>query len=96
MGCGTMVVMDPVSMVVAALAAGVVAGVKDAAAAAVKDAYNALKGVLSRRYPSVSTSGVENKPESKTQQSALEESLTDAAADTDSELFSAAQACQGT
>ena len=79
-------------MVVAALAAGAVAGVKDTAAAIVKDAYNALKGVLSRRYPGVSTSGVEKKPESNTQQSALEESLTDAGAGTDSELLSVAQA----
>jgi hypothetical protein len=87
-----MVIMDPVSIVVAALAAGAVAGVKDTAATAVKDAYNALKGVFSRRYSGVSTSGVEFKPGSKTQQGALEESLTDAGAGTDSELLSAAQA----
>ena len=42
--------MDPVTMVVAALAAGAGAGVKDTATAAVKDAYAGLKGLLAERF----------------------------------------------
>jgi hypothetical protein len=42
--------MDPVTMVVAALAAGAGAGVKDAATQAVKDAYAGLKAMLAERF----------------------------------------------
>ncbi|MEU7584603.1 hypothetical protein AB0B50_44320 [Streptomyces sp. NPDC041068] len=41
--------MEPVTLVLTALAAGAVAGLKDTAGAAVKDAYMALKGLVSRR-----------------------------------------------
>lgn len=41
--------MDPVTLVVAALAAGSAAGLKDTASAAVKDAYNGLKGLVRGR-----------------------------------------------
>lgn len=42
--------MDPVTVVVAALAAGAGAGVKDSATTAVKDAYEGLKGLLVERF----------------------------------------------
>jgi hypothetical protein len=83
--------MDPVTMVVTALAAGAAAGLKDTVATAISDAYNGLKRLISDRYPGVSTSGVEKKPESEVQQSALAESLSDADAGNDSELQRAAQ-----
>jgi len=86
--------MDPVSVVVAALAAGAAAGLKDTVAAAIKDAYSGLKHLLSKRYADVSTSGLEKKPDSKPQQSALAESLTDAGADKDADLLAAAKALQ--
>lgn len=41
--------MDPVSLIVAALAAGASAALKDTAAEAVKDAYNGLKSLLKRK-----------------------------------------------
>lgn len=41
--------MDPVSTILAALAAGAAAAAKDTAGAAVKDAYEHLKGVLRRK-----------------------------------------------
>jgi hypothetical protein len=41
--------VDPVTLVVAALAAGAGAGAKDAAAQAVKDAYAGLKALVLRR-----------------------------------------------
>jgi hypothetical protein len=84
--------MDPVSIVVAALAAGAAAGLKDTVARAVTDAYASLKRLIVQRYSGVSTAGLENKPASKAQQGALEESLIDAAAGTDADLLAAAKA----
>ena len=42
--------MDPISLIIAALAAGAIAGVKDTAGQAVKDAYTGLKALLRRRF----------------------------------------------
>lgn len=44
-----MVVVDPVSLIVAALTAGVAAGAGSTASDAVKDAYTELKGLVRRR-----------------------------------------------
>jgi hypothetical protein len=44
------VVVDPVSLIVGALAAGVSAGVRDTATAAVKEAYQRLKTAVSARF----------------------------------------------
>jgi hypothetical protein len=44
------VVVDPVSLIVGALAAGASAGVRDAATAAVKEAYQGLKAAVSARF----------------------------------------------
>src|SRR6187551_3535730 len=41
--------MDPVSLIVAALAAGASTALKDTAGEAVKDAYNGLKSLLKRK-----------------------------------------------
>ena len=41
--------MDPVSLIVTALATGAGAALKDTASQAVKDAYQALKGLLGRK-----------------------------------------------
>ena len=41
--------MEPVSLIVAALAAGAVAGAENTATEAVKDAYAGLKGLVRRR-----------------------------------------------
>ncbi len=42
-------VVDPVTLIQAALAAGAVAGVGESATAAVKDAYTGLRGLVARR-----------------------------------------------
>ena len=42
--------MDPVTLIVTALAAGAVFGLKDTASAAVKDAYAGLKALVKRRF----------------------------------------------
>jgi len=41
--------MDPITLIVTALAAGAALGVKDSASSAVKDAYSALKGLARRK-----------------------------------------------
>lgn len=87
---GSMVDMDPMAMIVGALASGAASGLTKVAGNAISDAYDALKNLIAKRYPSVSTAGVENKPTSDTQKGALQESLSDEGADTDAELLDAA------
>jgi hypothetical protein len=41
--------MDPITLIVTALAAGAALGVKDAASSAVKDAYAGLKALVGKR-----------------------------------------------
>ena len=81
--------MDPITLVVTAVALGASAGLKDVAAQAVKDAYAGLKRLLVRR--AVDVSGVERKPDSPAQRAALTETLTDAGG-VDDELVAAAHA----
>jgi hypothetical protein len=82
--------VDPVTLVVTAVALGASAGLTDTATIAVKDAYGALKRLLARR--SVEVSGVERRPESTAQQTALQEDIADAAEPVDDELLAAARA----
>ena len=42
--------MDPVTLIVTALAAGAVLGLKDVTSAAVKDAYAGLKALVKKRF----------------------------------------------
>ena len=44
------VVMDPITLILAALAAGAAAGVGDTASKAIKDAYMGLKTLIKRRF----------------------------------------------
>ena len=83
--------MDPVSLIVSAMAAGALAGLKDTAANAVKDAYRAVKRLLSEKYSRVNTSALEDNPKSQIQQAAVKESLEATAAATDEELLQAAK-----
>jgi hypothetical protein len=85
--------MDPVSLVVTAVALGASAGLKDTASEVVKDAYSALKALLTRR--AVDVSALERKPDSEAQRAALQETLEDLAGtpnSVDEELLAAAGA----
>jgi hypothetical protein len=42
--------VEPISLIIAALAAGAVAGARDTAGAAVKDVYGGLKALIRRRF----------------------------------------------
>lgn len=83
--------MDPITVIVSAVALGAAAGLGDAAAAAVKDAYAALKGLITRRYQGVDVAPVEKKPESELKRGSLEEDLVAAGASADEDLLEAAR-----
>jgi hypothetical protein len=83
--------MDPVTMIVAAIALGAAAGLKETATAAVKDAYKALKGLLSRRYDGVNLTDLERKPDSEEQRESVAATLSGAGAAGDADLLDAAR-----
>lgn len=83
--------MEPVTLVVAAIAAGAAAALKDTASQAVRDAYAAVKAVLHKRYTGVDVRPVEQKPASLPKRESLEEDLAAAGAQTDTELARLAQ-----
>jgi hypothetical protein len=73
--------MDPVTIIVTALAAGAVDAFKPAATEAVKDAYGKLKSMLINKFGRDSDVGeavqkVEDKPDSEGRKALLEEELT--------------------
>ena len=88
--------MDPVTMIVSAVVAGVVAASKDVAGQAVKDAYAALKSLITRKLGAQADvenalEQVEKKPESKARQAVLKEELETAGSGQDTEIVSQAQ-----
>lgn len=68
--------MDPLSLIITALALGAAAGLKPTAENAVKDAYSGLKALIQRKYAEVDLSILEKDPASKTRQEVLAEDLT--------------------
>jgi hypothetical protein len=87
--------MDPITLIVTALAAGAALGVKDTASAAVKDAYSGLKVLVRNRLGGRQDAELvlakhELAPE--TWQAPLMAELAEARADRDRELIAAAQA----
>lgn len=81
--------MDPVTLVVTAVALGASAGMTETASNVIKDAYTGLKRLLTHRQ--VDPSGVERRPTSKAQQDALRETLADTPGVVDQELLAAAE-----
>ncbi len=82
--------MEPVTLVVAAVAAGAAVGATGTAERAVTDAYQALKWHLSRRYGSVDVAVVERQPHSASRRAVLAEELELSGAGSDEELLAAA------
>src|SRR5689334_6618522 len=76
--------VDPVSLIVLAVAAGASAGLKESAADAVKEAYGALKRMILERHR-VDVGDLERK------RASLQEDLADTGAGDDMELRAAAQ-----
>lgn len=85
--------MDPVTLIVSALAAGAAAGLKPTATQAIKDAYAGLKALVQRKYGSPpSLEALEKKPDSEPKRSSATEDLMDAGAGQDAELLERAKA----
>ena len=86
--------MDPISLIVAALAAGVSTSLKDTAGEAIKDAYAGLKALLKRKAGDQQLAqSVLDKHEQAPEvwQKPLEHELRDAGAGDDEQIVRAAQ-----
>jgi hypothetical protein len=83
--------MDPITVIVAAVAAGAATGLTDAASTAVKDAYAGLKRLITDRYSDIDLRPVEKKPDSEGRRLTLREDFEAAGAQDDDDLITAAR-----
>ena len=86
--------MDPISMLLAALAAGAVAAAKDTASAVIKDGYEGLKALLKRKFAAkpLAVAAVDAHAEdAASAEPVLRRALADTAAKDDAELLAAAR-----
>jgi hypothetical protein len=81
--------MDPISVIISSLVAGVSAAMGDTAKKAVADAYQGLKALILRKYAgaNLSVQQIEAKPASQQAQGSLREDLERDGAATDKELL---------
>ena len=79
--------MDPITVIVTALAAGAAAGLKPTAEQTIKDGYSAIKVLIQHKYGNLSIEALEQKPGSETKRASLAEDLSDAGAADDDELL---------
>lgn len=87
--------MDPITLIVTALAAGASLGITDAASSAVKDAYASLKALVTKRLggrPDAELVLARYEKAPGTWQAPLRAELGETAADRDPDLVAAAQA----
>jgi hypothetical protein len=87
--------MDPVMLIVSALAAGAAAAAKDTAGQAVKDAYSGLKALLARKLggrPTAATILDEHEKAPDVWEKPLEHELMESGVVDDEDLVRAAQA----
>jgi hypothetical protein len=89
--------MDPISLIVTAVAAGAIVGVRDTASQAVKDAYAGLKSLMRRRFAGnpeaeAALDRAEHQPGADQIRDQLAQQLRAAGAGDDVELITAAQA----
>jgi hypothetical protein len=84
--------MDPISVIVTALASGAAAALKPTAEKVVMDAYNGIKSLIISRYKGVEIATLEQKPESAARKDVVKEGLVAAKAGEDEELLTRAQA----
>lgn len=83
--------MDPVSIIVTALATGAAAGLKPTTEKAVRDSYAAIKALIRRKYSGVSVDLLENDPASEARRQVLAEDLRRSEAAGDVELLGQAR-----
>lgn len=88
--------MDPITAaIIAALTAGVASGLTETSKVAITDAYQALKGLLAKKFGPKSqvvqaVDHLEARPESANRQGGLAEEMTAIQAEQDSEILAAA------
>jgi hypothetical protein len=86
--------IDPISLIVAALAAGAAAAAKDTASQAVKDAYNGLKALIHKRFagrPEASVALTQHELAPQVWQAPLKDSLDKTGAANDPIILEAAR-----
>ncbi len=86
--------MDPISLVMAALAAGAIAATKETAGTAVKDAYQGLKGLIKKKFagePKAEMVLEEHATDPETYEAPLKKKLAEAGIDRDEEIINVAQ-----
>jgi len=86
--------MDPVTLIVTALAAGAASALQDGASSAVKEAYARLKALVGKRFAHSSKGELvlaEHEAAPQTWEAPLAAELTAAGADGDADLVAAAQ-----
>lgn len=83
--------MNPITILMTALALGAAAGVQDTAEQAVKDAYAGLKALIQRKYPGVDVDQLEEDPTSEARKAALKEELATTEVAADAEVLEQAQ-----
>src|SRR6266566_3615302 len=86
--------MDPVNVVLAALAAGAATAAKDTASQAVKDAYSGLRALVKNRFekkPQAEVALAEYEKDQDTWQKPLQKSLVETGADQDEAIVQQAQ-----
>lgn len=86
--------MDPISLLLAALAAGTTAAAKDTVDQAVKDGYAALKALICKRFagkPTAETALAEYEKDEETWKKPLQKALTEVGADRDEAILQQAQ-----
>jgi hypothetical protein len=79
--------MDPIGLIVNALAAGAASGMKPMAEGAIKDAYAGIKSLITRKYSSVKLEQLEANPKSEPARETTAATLAGAGADKDQELL---------
>ena len=86
--------MDPLTLLLSALTAGITASVKDTTSTAVKDAYTGLKTLIQRKFadqPKAQTALVEYEEDPDTYEKPLKKALTQGHLDQDEAILAAAQ-----
>ncbi len=83
--------MDPITLIVTAVAIGAAAGLKPTAEQAVKDAYAGLKTLIQHKYRNVDVSLLESDPASDARKGVVREELEKTTADQDEELLRVAR-----
>jgi hypothetical protein len=86
--------MEPITLILGALAAGALVGVRDSAAGTVKDAYASLRRLVAARFagrPAAELALAEHAADPDTWQAPLKKALAETGADTDPAVINAAR-----